>query len=65
MALVSSVPKLAYATVKNTVPNSIDRLVWEPCHSYAVPCQERSTSVCGASFMPYAGFFSLAALYGG
>ena len=32
--LVSSVPKLAYATVKNTVRNSIDRLVWEPCHSY-------------------------------
>ena len=25
--------------------NSIRRLVWEPCHSYEMPCQECSTSV--------------------
>ena len=45
--LVSSVPKLAYATAKNTVRNSIDRLVWEQCQSYAVLCRECSTSVWG------------------
>ena len=28
-----------------TARNSIDRLVWEPCRSYAVPCHECSTSV--------------------
>ena len=42
---VPSVPELAHATVSNTVRSSIDRLVWEPCRSYAVPCQGYSTSV--------------------
>ena len=45
MALIPSVPKLAHATVSNTARNSIDLLVWEPCHSYAVLCQECSTIV--------------------
>ena len=40
-----SFPKLAHATASNTARNSIDRLVREPCHSYAVPCQGCSTSV--------------------
>ena len=44
-SFVPSVPKLAHATVSNTARDSIDRLVWEPCHSYAVPCQGYSTSV--------------------
>ena len=35
---------------------SIDRLVWEPCNSYAVPCQELFHQRLRASFMPYAGF---------
>ena len=43
--LVSSVLTLAHATAKNTVRNNIDRLVWEPCHSCAVPCRGFSTSV--------------------
>ena len=63
--LVSSVPKLVYATVSNKARNSIDRVVWEPCNSSAVLCQECSTSVGRASYMPYAGFFSLAGIYGG
>ena len=42
-SLKSSVPKLAYATVKNTACNSINRHVWEPCHSNAVLCQECPT----------------------
>ena len=56
---------LAHATVSNTARNSVDRLVWEPCHSYAVPCQGYSTSVGGASFMPHAGIFSPTATFGG
>ena len=46
-SFVSSVLKLAYATAENTVRGSIDRLLWEPCHSYAVLRQECSTSVWG------------------
>ena len=29
----------------NTARNTIDQLVWEPCHNYTVPCKGRSTSV--------------------
>ena len=65
MVFVPSVSKFAHATVSNTARSNISQLVWESCHSHVVPCQECSPSVEGASFIPYAGFFNLAAIYGG
>ena len=38
-------PCLVHVTAENTVRNSIDQLVWEPCHSDAVLRLECSTSV--------------------
>ena len=39
------------------------QLAWEPCHNYTVLCQGCSTSVEG--HRSYAGFFNLAAIFGG
>ena len=44
-SFVPRVPKLTRATVLSTARNSIDQLVWEPCHNLTVPCQGCSTSV--------------------
>ena len=40
-----NVEGFAHATVEKTPRNSIDQLVWEPCHNYTVLCQACSTSV--------------------
>ena len=45
-SFVSKVPKFAHATSLSTAPNSMDQLVWEPCHRYTVPCQG-----CSARFL--------------
>ena len=39
--------RFAHATVLSTTRNSIDQLVWVPCHCYAVLCQRYSTNVWG------------------
>ena len=39
------------------------QLAWEPCHNYTVLCQGCSTSV--EEHRSYAGFFNLAAIFGG
>ena len=44
-SFVSRVPKIAHATALNTARNTIDQLVWEPCHNYTMPCQGCSTRV--------------------
>ena len=43
--LVSSVPKLVYATASNLVRSNIDQLVWESYHKCVVLSQECSTKV--------------------
>ena len=45
------VSRFAHATVLSTTRNSIDQLVWDPCHAYTVLCRGFSTSVDEASFM--------------
>ena len=63
--IVPSVLELAHLTASNTVHSSIDQLVWESYHKCVHSALSRMFRQRRGAFIPYAGFFNLAAIYGG